>query len=165
MSTTKRPQPTGSKQYHQQLGPAIRALRIKRGWTVGEFAELLGEGISYSHLQNLEHENRVASIEHLNRIARQLDVPLMAISRDITIGSKVYHQHGPAIRALREREGLSVQDLANLISVSYGHLQNIEHENKAASREHMDSIAYFLGQVDYHAISRDPLPKHTQAAA
>ena len=74
-----------SRRLTRQHGPAIRALRKKDGYEVQEFANMLG--ISYSHLQNIEHENKQASEEDLNRIARLLGVPLAAVSRDIELGN------------------------------------------------------------------------------
>lgn len=67
---------------------------------------------------------------------------------------QMHAQHGPAIRALRQKDGYTVQDLANLVGVSYSHLQNIEHENKAASLEHLNKIARILG-VSLAAVSRE----------
>jgi len=62
-----------------QNGYAIRAFRIKEGLTVNELANSIG--VSYSHLQNIEHENRTARPEHLARIARVLHVPVAALTR------------------------------------------------------------------------------------
>lgn len=50
-------------------------------------------------------------------------------------------QNGFAIREIREREGLSVSDLANAIGVTDPHLRNIENEHKPASAVHMARIA------------------------
>ncbi len=69
----------------RQHGPAIRALRKKDGYEVQEFANMIG--ISYSHLQNIEHENKAASEEDLNKIARLLGVPLAAVSRSIDLAA------------------------------------------------------------------------------
>jgi transcriptional regulator with XRE-family HTH domain len=65
-------------------------------------------------------------------------------------------QHGPAIRALRQKDGLSVQEFANLLGISYSHLQNLEHENKKASREHLNKAARLLG-VPLVAIARNEI--------
>jgi len=77
--------PTQSRKTTRQHGPAIRALRKKDGYEVQEFANMIG--VSYSHLQNIEHENKQASEEDLNKIARILGVPLAAVSREICLGS------------------------------------------------------------------------------
>lgn len=50
-------------------------------------------------------------------------------------------QNGAAIREIREREGLSVSELARAVDVSDPHLRNIENENRAASIEHLARIA------------------------
>lgn len=76
-----------SRRTTRQHGPAIRALRKKDGYEIQEFANMIG--ISYSHLQNIEHENKQASEEDLNKIARLLGVPLAAVSREIELASGV----------------------------------------------------------------------------
>jgi transcriptional regulator with XRE-family HTH domain len=53
-------------------------------------------------------------------------------------------QNGFAIRDLRIKEGLTVQELANVLGMSYSHLQNIEHENRSARPEHITAIAKAL---------------------
>jgi len=50
-------------------------------------------------------------------------------------------QNGPAIREIRQREGLTVAQLAAAIDVSDPHLRNIECENKPARPEHIARIA------------------------
>ena len=50
-------------------------------------------------------------------------------------------QNGYAIRAFREREGLSVNQLASTIGVSDSHMRNLECENKAATPEVLARIA------------------------
>lgn len=50
-------------------------------------------------------------------------------------------QNGFAIREIRQREGLSVSDLANALGISDPHLRNIENELKPARQEHIALIA------------------------
>jgi len=50
-------------------------------------------------------------------------------------------QNGFAIREIRQREGLSVSDLANAAGVSDPHMRNIENELKPARQEHIALIA------------------------
>ncbi len=50
-------------------------------------------------------------------------------------------QNGSAIREIREREGLSVSELARQVNISDSHLRNIELENRAARPEHLALIA------------------------
>jgi len=78
--------PASSRRLTRQHGPAIRALRKKDGYEVQEFANMVGG--SYSHLQNIEHENKQASEEDLNKIARLLGVPLAAVSREIELATR-----------------------------------------------------------------------------
>lgn len=54
-------------------------------------------------------------------------------------------QNGPAIREIRQREGLTISQLAQAIDVSDPHLRNIETENKPARPEHIARIAKRLG--------------------
>lgn len=53
-------------------------------------------------------------------------------------------QNGFAIRALRQKEGLSVDDLAKAISVTAPHMRNIENELRSASEVHLARIAHAL---------------------
>lgn len=53
-------------------------------------------------------------------------------------------QNGAAIRAIRQREGLSISALANQIQVTDPHLRNIENEHKSASTAHLAAIAKVL---------------------
>lgn len=57
---------------------------------------------------------------------------------------KVVRQNGAAIRAIRQREGLSVSDLANRAIISAPHVRNIENEQKSASLQHLAAIARAL---------------------
>lgn len=60
------------------LGPAIKAIRTAKGIPGGKFAtDCL---MSHAHLCNVEAGRRPPSLEHIQRIASVLDVPLDAIS-------------------------------------------------------------------------------------
>jgi transcriptional regulator with XRE-family HTH domain len=50
-------------------------------------------------------------------------------------------QNGAAIRAIREREGLSVSELATSVGISDPHLRNLELEHKDARPETLALIA------------------------
>jgi transcriptional regulator with XRE-family HTH domain len=59
-------------------GPAIRALRLARGYRSGEFAAAIG--ISSPYLANIEADRKHASAHVLERIAEALEVRIEAIS-------------------------------------------------------------------------------------
>ncbi|MFN2636815.1 MAG: helix-turn-helix domain-containing protein [Gemmatimonadaceae bacterium] len=63
-------------------------------------------------------------------------------------------QHGPAIRALREKDGLSVEELAARIDMHPQSLRNVELERRPVSRQKLNSIARALC-VETAAITRD----------
>jgi transcriptional regulator with XRE-family HTH domain len=67
--------------------------------------------------------------------------------------TKTTPQHGPAIRALREKDGLSVEQLAERISMHPQSLRNIELERRPVSVINLNRIARAL-RVDVAAISR-----------
>ena len=54
-------------------------------------------------------------------------------------------QNGPAIREIRQREGLTIAELATRVSqripLSEPHLRNIENDLKSASTAHLAAIA------------------------
>lgn len=53
-------------------------------------------------------------------------------------------QNGHAIRALRQKEGLTPDELAKAIGVTTPHLRNIELELRSASEVHLARIAKVL---------------------
>ena len=57
-------------------------------------------------------------------------------------------QNGYAIRAFREKAGLSVQWLADAAAVSAPHLRNIENEHRNVSNRHLALIARALDVPD-----------------
>jgi len=66
-----------SKSLTRQNGPAIRALRTKEGLSADALAAAID--VTTPHLRNIENESRSASELHMARIAKVLDVPLVAI--------------------------------------------------------------------------------------
>lgn len=77
---TKSRRVTRSGAVPRQNGPAIRALREKDGWSQPELAR--ASGISQGNLSAIETETDNAGVLTLNRIARQLRVPVAAIMRE-----------------------------------------------------------------------------------
>lgn len=65
-------------------------------------------------------------------------------------------QHGPAIRALRRKDGLSVRELAAQVEVHPQALRNIELERRPTSPEVLNRIARAL-VVPVAAVSREEL--------
>jgi transcriptional regulator with XRE-family HTH domain len=63
--------------------------------------------------------------------------------------------HGPAIRALRIKDGLSVNGLAELVGCAQGFISHIELEQKRPSERMLNQIARAL-HVPVAAISREP---------
>jgi transcriptional regulator with XRE-family HTH domain len=59
--------------------------------------------------------------------------------------TKQVPQNGSAIRDIREREGMTVSELAQAIGVSDPHMRNIENELRPARPEHMARIVRALG--------------------
>lgn len=53
-------------------------------------------------------------------------------------------QNGYAIRAFREKDGRSVQWLADAIGVTAPHMRNIENEHRNAANRHLALIAKAL---------------------
>lgn len=64
-------------------------------------------------------------------------------------------QNGPAIRALRRKDGRQVSDLAEVVGLHPQALTNIENEFRQASPETLSRIARALC-VPIAAITRDP---------
>lgn len=64
--------------HRTSIGPAIRAIRLARGYRSGEFAAAIG--ISTPYLANIEADRKRAGKNVLEAIARALEVPVEAIS-------------------------------------------------------------------------------------
>jgi HTH-type transcriptional regulator / antitoxin HipB len=63
----------------RQNGLAIRVIREKDGWSQNQLAKMVG--IAQPSLSEIENETVNAKIVTLNRIARQLHIPVGAITR------------------------------------------------------------------------------------
>lgn len=73
-------------------------------------------------------------------------------------------QNGYAIRAFREKEGRSVQWLADMVNVTAPHIRNIENEHRNASPAHLGLIARAL-DVPVAAIKREAASDLIRAAS
>ena len=76
----RRPPQASERPPRRQNGAAIRAIRRKDGRGVSELAEACK--LAPGALTNIECNHRQASWEALNRIARELAVPVKALLRD-----------------------------------------------------------------------------------
>jgi transcriptional regulator with XRE-family HTH domain len=65
-------------------------------------------------------------------------------------------QNGPAIRALREKDGLTVDQLATQVAITAPHLRNVELEHRKATPRLLNAVARVL-QVPVGALVRDRL--------
>ena len=63
-----------------QHGAVIRTLRERDGYSITSFAEAIG--ISRPNLSRIESEDSCARVQTLSKIARQLRVPIAAITRE-----------------------------------------------------------------------------------
>lgn len=70
----------------------------------------------------------------------------------MTTQTHAVRQHGPAIRALRRKDGLSVQSLADRVGLHAQSLRNIELDRRPASWETLNAIARAL-RVDVAAVA------------
>ncbi len=68
--------------------------------------------------------------------------------------TKTTLQHGPAVRALRLKDGLSVEELAARVDMHPQSLRNVELERRPVSHRKLNAIARAL-RVDLAAITRD----------
>lgn len=73
-------------------------------------------------------------------------------------------QNGFAVRAFREKEGKSVQWLADCAGITAPHLRNIENEHRNASAAHLNLIARAL-DVPVAALRRDASAELVRSAS
>lgn len=59
-------------------GPAIRAIRERSGLSVSAFAPKVG--VTQGYMSNVELGHKTPTVEFLSRVARELGVPLDAVS-------------------------------------------------------------------------------------
>lgn len=70
-------------------------------------------------------------------------------------------QHGPAIRALRIKDGMSVDGLAQMIGCAQSVISHIELEQKHPTLQMLNRIARAL-HVPVAAISREPFADNSE---
>ncbi len=93
----KRPGETARPKPRRQNGAAIRSLREKDGWSQDALAK--AAGLRQATLSVIETEYSNATVRTLNRIARQLRVPVAAIMRDYDGTTAAVTAIRPATRA------------------------------------------------------------------
>jgi transcriptional regulator with XRE-family HTH domain len=71
-----------SKNSPQRLGSALRALRIARKWTLGDFERASGGKIKSVVLGSYERGSRSISVSKLETIAKIYEVPISGILKD-----------------------------------------------------------------------------------
>jgi len=62
------------KGYIMTLGEKIKAARLKRGWTVKQLIERLGNSISSSYISKIEIEGEIPSPKMLKSLSRVLEL-------------------------------------------------------------------------------------------
>lgn len=97
---------------------------------------------------------------------REQPFPELPFGEERDLDGKISRQNGHAIRALRQREGISVVDLAAICGASASHMRNIELEHRDASPEQLAKVADALN-VPVAALTRLPAsqrPPRTRSA-
>jgi len=131
-------------------GEAIKVIRVLRGQSRKDVANAVGCG--YSHIANLELEEKAASPELIDRLAEVLDSPIAALLRDSDSGRR---HNGEAMKVIRVLRGQSRADVAKAVGCGYSHIANLELEEKAASPELINRIARTL-DIPTKALLRCP---------
>lgn len=102
-------------------GEALRVLRQQRGLTLQELADRAG--LSRSYLSEIERGKKQPSIKVLETIASALNVSLEVLVSQETEGEVGL---GGKLRLAREREGMTVAEVAEAVGISPGYLGEIE---------------------------------------
>lgn len=90
------------------------------------------------------------------------ETPKDATSGRVTRHGKPVRQHGPALRALREKDGWSQNKFAKAVGIHQSTLSAIENEQQNASIPTLNLIARKL-RVPVDAIMRNPDEEDTAA--
>ena len=123
-----------------EAGKDIRERRKNSGLTQEQLAELLG--ISRGHLNYIEKGTRKPTEELLQK----LDSFLGSYEADAIVEEAELPESG--IRERREYDGLTQEQLAELVGISREHLNKIEQGMRKPSEELAQRIDYFLDLYD-----------------
>lgn len=130
------------------LGEKIRLARRNKGRTLEELARSLG--LSESYLSAIEQGKRRPGVATLHRIAEALQVPLPVLLHESP------RSLGEKMRLLRERLGLSREDLAGRTGVSPSLVAQLEVGRAQPSLDTLERIASVLGVSPCYLILEDP---------
>ena len=92
-----------------------------------------------------------------------LDDEQQSFDDELPIGERISRQNGHTIRALRQREGLSLIELAAICKASASHMRNIELEHRDATPEQLAKVADAL-DVPVAALTRLPASRRSHRA-
>lgn len=122
-------------------GEYIRRLREERGHNLVEFAEKAG--ISPSYLSELERGAKKPSLKTLDKIAGVLNVAREAIVEVSLEGSGL--GFGDRVRFAREKKGLTLNSLAEMVNLSAAYLAEIEKNKVMPAVSTIKHLAQELG--------------------
>jgi transcriptional regulator with XRE-family HTH domain len=134
------------------FGEKVRTLRRQRNMTQVELAEQLGLA-AHTHITKLEGGQDAPSLDLVIRLAAVLEVTTDYLLRDtIPVGAPAATndrllemspgQFGRKLQALRQRHGLSQNDLARRLGLARrGYISNLETGRKMPSIELVVQIA------------------------
>ncbi|MDW7675212.1 MAG: helix-turn-helix transcriptional regulator [Bacillota bacterium] len=119
-------------------GGKIRLLREQRGYNLSQFAKM--SGISPSYLSEIERESKQPSLKTVAKLAETLNV-----TKDQLIKSENLDTLGKKLRQVREEQGLTQHQLAELAGLSAGLIGQVEHEKVQPSLKTVEKLALVLG--------------------
>lgn len=128
------------------VGERLYRLRKKRGLSLEEVG--LGVGVTSSHISQIENGKRQPSFNLLSTFAQYFDVdPTFFIDTK----NKFYGQ-GRRIRAFREVQGVSIEELARKTDLEVTYLQNVEESKERLEIAEMQVVAQALDKdiIDFH---------------
>jgi transcriptional regulator with XRE-family HTH domain len=120
-------------------GQKIRELRNERGYSLYELAEKAG--LSLSYLSEIERGCKNPSLKTVKKLAEALHVP-----QEQLIGGAVRDEIklGERIRLFREKNKLTLKELAQKAGISVSYLSEIERGNVAPAVETLRKVAHSL---------------------
>lgn len=134
-------------------GFAVRDFRLIAGLTIDQLAQQID--MSAPHLRNVENELREVRPDKLAAIAAAVGARQQALWRERFADTRRRTLHnGFAIRDFRVKAGMSIDEMAERVSISSPHLRNMENELREASPVYLHRIADVL-QVRAGSLVRD----------
>lgn len=138
------------------LGEMIRNARKESNITMNELAEQLD--ITQGYLSKIENNKKIPSPDILNKLSKLLGISSIELmKRAGYIEENFKESFGDYLQILRNKKGLSLEELAEITDIPIDELSDLENstQNTKLSQEFLESLSQALG-ITIFEILRHP---------